>query len=119
MTNGIHPKLLPREDWLHELMLGFDYMTEKGNVMASMKKAEVQELARVEWNGRRREYRSSSMSQALLASNFVSPVSGTFASLGDPFFDEWGTHDGLSGAQLVSLADALDFSAENNLWAFL
>lgn len=113
MTNGIHPKLLPKEDWLHELMLVFDYMTEKGNIMAGMKKAEVQELASVKWNGRVREQQHSSTTQV----HCISPPSHTFASLGDPFFDEWGTLEGLSGAQLVTLANALDFSADIDSWA--
>ena len=114
MTNGIHPKLLPRHQWLDEIMLVFDYMLEKGNVMAGLRKAEIQELSQIKWTGRPRQYASSAVHlQPELP--HISPSSVQPPSLGDPFFDEWGTHDGLTGAQLVSLANALDFTTDWNL----
>lgn len=115
MTNGIHPKLLPQENWLNDLLLTFDHMVQRGNVMANLRKTEIQELDRVRWNRQVRPERFSAASNASAGLSQVSPASSGIPHLGDPFFDQWGTNDGLSGAQLVNLADALNFTTDIDL----
>ena len=117
MTHGIHPKLLPHASSVDDILLVFDHMIAKGNLMARMRKAEIQELARVRWDGQVRQHDRPDASHSSFATTQISPSSGGFNSLGDPFFDEWGTNTGLTGAQLVSLADALNFSTDIDLFA--
>ena len=41
------------------------------------------------------------------AATLVGGIAESIPSLGNPFFDEWTLPDGLSGEQMMSLADAL------------
>lgn len=117
MTHGIHPKLLPRGEWLSELLLTFDYMTQQGNMMATVRKAEIEELARVQWNCQVIHHRFSGLNYTSAGLSQTPLSLDSLPTLGDAFFDQWATNDGLSSAQLFSLADALNSTTDVDLLA--
>lgn len=112
MASSVHPKLLPQENWLNTIMAVFDYMIMKGNVLASLRKSEVEELAQM--LRPRRQTHQNNISTAVPAAIDDIPATisvsdhASLPSLGDPFFDEWLADDGLSGAQIMDLVDALN-----------
>lgn len=115
MASSVHPKLLPQYDWFNTVMEVFDSIVLKGNMLASLRKSEVQELAQIL---RELEHRRPNLADKFASSSVMpadaqllqTPVSGhmSLPSLGDPFFDEWNADDGFSGAQIMDLANALD-----------
>lgn len=123
ITSGVHPKLLPREDWLESCYEVFDHIAITGNDLAPLRKAEVEQLSRVREgleSSRRHHPKqqqssiSENGSQLNVAVAQISPTPtsipdySSIPSLGDPFFDEWIPDHGFSGAQMMDLADALN-----------
>jgi hypothetical protein len=111
MASDLHPKLLPQDNWLEKAMDVFDYVSSKGNILGSLRKAEVEELVNIlSGTGQGNNNIDGRMIDSItgppsMESSLVDHVS--LFSLGDPFFDEWIADDGLSGAQVLNLADAL------------
>ncbi|EON70068.1 hypothetical protein W97_09334 [Coniosporium apollinis CBS 100218] len=122
MASSVHPKLLPQHNWLNTVMEVFDSIVLKGNMLASLRKAEVEELAQILRaldRGRPSLADKSASSIVMPADAQLSwtPASGNMSlpSLGDPFFDEWNADDGFSGAQIMDLANALDIGVLDNI----
>lgn len=114
LVKGIHPKLLPNENWLKQILLALDFLAINGINQASTRKTEIEKLTTVRWD-------KSSASRESLHNNevsVISPTSTDLPSLGDPFFDDWEFDEALSGAQLISLADALEFPEAADLITF-
>lgn len=122
IASVIHPKLLPREDWVDTILSVFDYMTMRGNILASLRKAEIEELANIRHDLGVDHTRPNECSLTNNASvpgvAHVSSAANSLPSLGDPFFDEWVADDGLSGRQIMDLADVLDPQASCDLPRF-
>jgi hypothetical protein len=86
-------------------------VSSKGNILGSLRKAEVEELVKT--------LRGTGHGNKDIDGRMVDPITGppsrepsvadqmSLFSLGDPFFDEWIADDGLSGVQVLNLADAL------------
>lgn len=129
MAIGIHPKLVPTTPWLSSVYQTLDYMTNKGNLLAGIRKSEIEELRQMVYQG------NSGISLNVHASAGVSgfdhnlatgtelgphdPVdTASLPSLGDPFFDVWNPNDGsgFSGTQLLSLADELGNEDWRDIW---
>ncbi|KAJ9653340.1 hypothetical protein H2198_007482 [Neophaeococcomyces mojaviensis] len=112
MASSIHRKLLPPENWQSNVISILEYMAEKGNVLAGLRKSEVEELAHMLKDlGRNHHGHVSQNTQNAARFPPTTPSIADHASLpslGDPFFDEWIADNGLSGAQIMDLADALD-----------
>lgn len=118
IASGVHPKLLPRENWLDICYATFDYMSAGGNLLASLRKSEVEQLAQIQHGFGRSRPRQDDFTGMETTSNIaaahISPTGTSIAdysslpSLGDPFFDAWIADDGFSGTQLLDLADSLD-----------
>lgn len=113
MAANIHPKLLPSRDWLDIAYNVFDTMTAKGNALAPIRRSEVEELdAKLKFSGKSKENGEEHEDQSQ-----ITPVDhASLPSLGDPFFDEWNRDDGLSGEQIMSLADELQDGTFSDLW---
>lgn len=113
LATSVHPKLLPDNAWLTVAFEILDDMISKGSPLAKLRRSEVEELAQMfkAFNqGRPPEFESPAQSQS-------APIDhASLPSLGDPFFDEWNLNDGLSGEQIMSLADTLDGSDLADLW---
>lgn len=63
------------------------------------------------------KYPGRSKEQEPLNESQITPVDhASLPSLGDPFFDEWNQDDGLSGEQIMSLADELQDGTFSDLW---
>jgi hypothetical protein len=111
MASNLHPKLLPQDNWLEKATQVFDHVSSKGNILGSLRKAEVEELVQT--------LRGTGQGNKDIDASLVDPTTEpasrepsmadqmSLFSLGDPFFDEWIADDGLSGAQVLNLADAL------------
>lgn len=117
IASGVHPKLLPRENWLDSCYSIFDYMAARGNALAALRRSEVQQLAQIKQDlgtNRSRQYdcNTNAISATAVAQQITPTASvpdyASLPSLGDPFFDEWIADDGISAAQILDLADALD-----------
>lgn len=113
MADNVHPKLLPNRDWLEIAYDVFDIMTSKGNALAPIRRSEVEELdAKLRLPSRPKEKEVENGDQS-----HVTPVDhASLPSLGDPFFDQWNQDDGLSGEQIMSLADELQDGNFSDLW---
>lgn len=113
MGANIHPKLLPSRDWLDIAYDVFDNMASRGNKLARIRRSEVEELdAKLQYPGKSRQHDQENDDPAL-----IRPVDhASLPSLGDPFFDQWNQDDGLSGEQLMSLADELQDGSFSDLW---
>ncbi|KAH7009725.1 hypothetical protein EDB80DRAFT_412636 [Ilyonectria destructans] len=112
MASSIHSKLLPQHDWLVDLRRVFDYISLKGNILAGMCKSEVEELTQA----------LSGIDPRLFASAEQPATTPLFdqmstSVLGDPFFEDWNTANGLSGAQILDLAEALEVGGLEDIWA--
>lgn len=118
MAMNVHPRLLPQDNWLHDATEAFDYMTVRGNTLGSIRKSEVEELARTlnhELGHQGNKSNNNNNNATGSALPLLDPPSSapsiqdraSLPSLGDPFFDAWIADDGLSGAQIMDLADAL------------
>lgn len=113
MAANVHPKLLPSREWLEIAYNAFDTMTAKGNALAPIRRAEVEELdAKLKYPGKSNEQEMNNEDHSQ-----ITPVDhASLPSLGDPFFDEWNQDDGLSGEQIMSLADELQDGTFSDLW---
>lgn len=112
MASSIHSKLLPQHDWLVDLRRVFDYISLKGNILAGMCKSEVEELTQA----------LSGIDPRLFAPAEQPATTPLFdqmstSVLGDPFFEDWNTTDGLSGAQILDLAEALEVGGLEDIWS--
>lgn len=113
MAANIHPKLVPTRDWLDTAYDVFDIMTSKGNALASLRKSEVEELdAKL-----RSSTKTKDQDDDAEDASHITPVDhASLPSLGDPFFDQWNQDDGLSGEQIMTLADELQDGNFADLW---
>lgn len=113
MAANIHPKLIPNRDWLDTAYDVFDIMTSKGNNLAPLRKSEVEELdAKLRCSTKLKDHDDEAED-----SSQTMPVDhASLPSLGDPFFDQWNQDDGLSGEQIMSLADELQDGNFADLW---
>lgn len=89
-----------------------NHLAVGGNVLAIQRKAEVDELVQMlDGPGHLQQRQQASRAEVVLAdppSTAASMSENTsLPSLGDPFFDEWIADDGLSGTQIMNLADAI------------
>lgn len=113
MAANVHPKLLPNREWLDVVYEVFDNMTSKGNALAPLRRLEVEELdAKLKFPPKpgNQEAETADHSQK-------TPVDhASLPSLGDPFFDQWNQDDGLSGEQIMSLADELQDGSFAEIW---
>lgn len=105
MASFINAKLLPQIDWRQMVTDVLNSITSQGNVLGSMRRAEVEDLACM--------IESYVEQCSLNSGNFASaalPTSSNSAGilLSNPFFDEWTHTDGLSRGQILGLVDALD-----------
>jgi hypothetical protein len=110
---------------MHEVSLAalfevFDDMIMAGNLLASSRKAEVEELA----YSLRRQFHpgfntDDSASGAVI---FDQPCDATFASqfglpsAGGTFFDQWNPENSYPNSQLIGLADSLTMDELHELW---
>lgn len=113
MAANIHPKLLPSRDWLDIAYNVFDTMTSRGNALAAIRRSEVEELdTKLDYPGKFKQHQMELTDQS-----HITPADhASLPSLGDPFFDEWNQDDGLSGEQIMSLADELQDGTFSDLW---
>lgn len=112
MASSIHSKLLPQHDWLVDLGRVFDCISLKGNILAGMCKSEVEELTQA----------LSGIDPRLFASAEQPATTPLFdqmstSTLGDPFFEDWNTTNGLSGAEILDLAEALEVGGLEDIWS--
>ncbi|KAF9694385.1 hypothetical protein EKO04_007231 [Ascochyta lentis] len=117
MVSSVHPKLLPDYGWFDTAMSVFDTMAMKGNLLADVRKSEVEELAHVLRGSSGGDWTSASSNIFLNAQQGTyNPLSGksNLSALGDPFFDAWNIDEGFSGTQIMDLADALDLGEMNH-----
>lgn len=113
MAANLHPKLLPNREWLDTGYDIFDNMASKGNQLAILRRSEVEELdTKLKSSAKPKgpAVEADDQSQLGLLDHASLP------SLGDPFFDQWNQDDGLSGEQIMSLADELEDGNFADLW---
>ncbi len=111
MASNVHPKLSFTQDWFGPLMEVLDFITGQGNVLAKQRKLELEDLiSTLDSHHDQPEDVTNGPSTGAVASTAPTPGLDppSFASLGDPFFDDWNLVDPLSGGQIMELATALD-----------
>lgn len=111
MASKVHPKLSFTREWFDALIEVLDFIALHGNVLATQRKAEIEDLVNMlsDKGGQQREPTGATpamtMTSPAQAQTFDPP---SFPSLGDPFFDNWHLHEALSGGQIMELVTALD-----------
>lgn len=111
MAHRIHPKLVSNIPWLNPLLEIFDNMTLQGSLLSALRKQEVDELNSAIRNLSNGSYLTPAPDQA-------EPIDhASLPSLGDPFFEAW-NQDGLSGTQLMNLADELSNESLTDFWMY-
>lgn len=109
----VHPKLIGGGDWLDSIFATLKHIALKGNVVAQLRKSEVEQLAQLPYVIRQSQTYPNSFPNS--GSPFAAPAATpvldqiSLPGLEQPFFDEWVAHDGLSGAQIMDLVNALDW----------
>ena len=115
----VDPSLLRRnESWLQQTHLILDEMVSRGNLIAGLRKAELQQL-------------DETLTRLHTAStSLITPQNSVIQSFeGDPMggegvrgigsgpsqrqfepLQDWNSEEGLSGDQLIAVADSLDFT---------
>lgn len=126
IASAVYPKLIPSNDWLEACIKIFDYMADKGNALASIRKSEIEQLGRVRIPvqtthlGRDAGQQSTMQMQqgstrggppaaqpTPAATSSTDESQPSLPSLA-PFFDEWLTDVGFSEVQMMELANSLN-----------
>lgn len=126
ITSALYPKLLPENDWLNTCYNILDYMKERGNAIADLRRSEVERLVHIRCRTQIGEQLPNVSSfenghlpgavvgdHELTAQPTPDPTSATeishpsLPSL-DPFFDELFTDVGFNETQMMDLANALN-----------
>ena len=113
MVAHVHPRFLVEQEWRAKVEKILDTMIVNGNLLARLRKAEIDEL--------------SSMFQSIRENGIVTPVDpalqmspatdlASLPSLGPPFFDGDDMDEGLSGAHILDLVDALNEEDFYGFW---
>ncbi|KIV89326.1 hypothetical protein, variant [Exophiala mesophila] len=117
MASKVHPKLSFTREWFGALIEVLDFIALHGNVLATQRKAEIEDLVNM-LNDEEVQQRDATSTTAALT--MTSPAQAqtfdppSFPSLGDPFFDNWHLHEALSGGQIMELVTALDVGNMGN-----
>jgi proline utilization trans-activator len=117
MVAHVHPKFLDTLDWQSNVFSILDVMVANGNLLARLRKTEIEELSSM-FNiikARPNTATPRVMQQESPAGTATDLLS--LPSLGPPFFDGEYMDEGLSGAQILDLADALNEADFYGIWS--
>ena len=115
MVAYVHPKFLTDQDWRSDVANVLDAMISGGNLLARLRKAETEELSLMFESINLKHDATIAMTSAHQRSPSGATDHASLPSLGPPFFDGEDMDDGLSGAQILDLVDALN---EEDLYGF-
>lgn len=115
LATGIHPRLVPDRSHIDTIYQILDSMSMKGNLLASLRRSEIEELRAMLDPGGLGAMNHGFGAPGPVASSVNAgaqdPIdTASLPSLGDPFFDVWNLNNdgvGFSGEQLLTLADEL------------
>ena len=123
VTNIVDPSLLRKnESWLQKTHLILDEMVSRGNLVAGLRKAELQQL---DETLTRLHTTSASSSTTLVTTHdavlqrfegdptgaeSVPDIGSSHSQMQFEPLQDWNSEEGLSGDQLIAVADSLDFS---------
>ena len=116
MVAYVHPKFLIEQDWRTSVVKVLQAMNSGGNLLARLRKAEVEELSSMFEVINSKNNATFPMTSAHQRSPSNATDHASLPSLGPPFFDGEDMDDGLSGAQILDLVDALNEEDFYGLW---
>ena len=104
MVAYVHPSFLVDQTWRSSVEVILDAMVANKSLIARLRKAEIEELGFMFQNIRQKHYAATPVDMGQ-----TSPADyASLPSLGPPFFDGDEMDDGLSGAQILDLVNALN-----------
>ena len=115
----VDPSLLRRnESWLQQTHLILDEMVSRGNLIAGLRKAELQQLdetlTRLHTSSTSLITPRDSVMQSLegdpMGGERVREISSGPSRMQFEPLQDWNSEEGLSGDQLIAVADSLDFT---------
>lgn len=111
MASHLHPKVVSQDHSVENLKDIFSTIANWGNIQASQRRLEIEQLdqslrrqTQMLQETRTTNQPHNNESQSMAAQ----PEILDYPQLNAPFFSEWTYDSGLSGNQIMSLADALD-----------
>ncbi len=116
MVAYVHPKFLTDQDWRSKVMNVLNAMSLNGNLLARLRKAEIEELSSMFEAIKLEQSAEFPMTSVRQRSSSGTTDHASLPSLGPPFFDGDNMDDGLSGAQILDLVDALNEEDFYGLW---
>ena len=115
----VDPSLLRKnESWLQKTHLILDEMVSRGNLIAGLRKAELQQLdetlTRLHTSATDLVTAHDSVMQSFeggpMREESVRDVGSSHSQMQFEPLQDWNSEEGLSGDQLIAVADSLDFS---------
>ena len=119
VTNIVDPSLLRKnESWLQKTHSILDEMVSRGNLVAGLRKAELQQLDDTLTRLHTTSTTSVSTHDAVsrrfegepAGAEGVQDVGSSRSQMRFEPLQDWNSEEGLSGDQLIAVADSLDFS---------
>ena len=120
VTNIVDPSLLRKnESWLQKTHSILDEMVSRGNLVAGLRKAELQQLDETLTRLHTTSTTLVTTTHETVLQRFEGDVTGaeSVQDIGSSHsqmqfepLQDWNSEEGLSGDQLIAVADSLDFS---------